>query len=517
VSLADAVLSRLDFVADPYAADPVGWARDVLGVHLWSRQREILESVRDNPRTAVRSGHGIGKTLTAAVAVLWFLDTHPRSRVISSAPKWSQVEKLLWHEIGQLHARAQGRPEARDRAVFAVEPLKTEIQLPDGRYGLGLSSKPENSESFAGHHAPHILVVYDEASGIHPSIFEVGEGYMTTDGARALLIGNPTRTTGEFYEAFHRKRAEYATLAISALESPAITGEQVPDEVRAALTGKAWVDGRRRAWGEDSPMFQVRVLGRFARAGDDTVMALGDVEDAQDRVIEPVSPVSQEQAVVGVDVARFGSDETVIAARHCQRVRIVETYAGKPTTFTAGRVAHHARVLREQAGAEPIVVVDDTGVGGGVTDQLVAQGFEVRAFNASARAHDPRRFPNRRSELWFTMTAELGRIDLDDDEQLAADLTAPRYGYDAQMRQVVEAKAETKKRLGRSPDRADAVMLTVVGDAWVASPDDDEDELARALAEIDAASRRLEWWRSLAGEGSPPMSGLTDGLLEERL
>ncbi len=101
----------LDPPVDPYAKDPVGWARDVLGIHLWSRQQQIAESVRDHPRTAVRSGHGVGKTLVAAVIVLWFLDTHRSSRVITTATKWSQVEKLLWHEISQLLKRGHKRDQ----------------------------------------------------------------------------------------------------------------------------------------------------------------------------------------------------------------------------------------------------------------------------------------------------------------------------------------------------------------------------------------------------------------------
>lgn len=456
--------------ADPYAQDPDGWAREILGIHLWSRQRQIAESVRDHSRTAVRSGHGVGKTLSAAVVALWFLDTHASSRVITTATKWSQVKALLWHEIGQLHARGAKRPQSAGRPIFRASPLQTEFHLPDGRYALGLSSKPENSESFAGHHAPHILVIYDEASGIHPSIFEVGEGYMTTDGARALLIGNPTRGAGEFFDAFHSKRGEYNTLHISALESPAITGEQVPDEARIALTGREWVRSRERAWGIESALYQVRVLGNFTKIATDVVMALGDVEDAQERDLPP-DPV-QDRVVVTCDVARFGEDETVIAVRRGQRVRIVESYLGKrpPSTAsgpqegdlvaTAGRIAHHA----EQYPRPHVrLVIDDTGVGGGVTDILRNAGWQVTAFNGGEGAHRPLKFPNRRSELWFEGAAQLEDLDLDADDQLCADLTAPKYGYDLKMRRVVEPKDDTKKRLGRSPDRGDAVLLTLVG------------------------------------------------------
>jgi hypothetical protein len=467
-----ALLSRLDFVGDPYAADPVGWARDVLGVHLWSRQAEIAESVRDHARTAVRSGHGVGKTTGAAVIALWFLDTHARSRAITTATKWSQVEKLLWHEIALLLAAARDRPQAKGRPIFAAgaTALQTELRLPDGRYAIGLSSKPEQSESFAGHHAPHILLVVDEASGVPEPIFEVAEGYMTTEGARMLLIGNPTRAQGEFFDAFHSKRADYATLHISALESPAITGERVPEELRAALTGRAWVESRRRVWGEDSVPYQVRVLGQFARRSIDTVVALGDVEDAQEREVRTPYPAQQDDVTVAVDVARFGADETVITTRHGGRVRIREVYRGKDTTHTAARVVAWHRALREESGADPRIVVDDVGVGGGVTDQLRARELEVHAFNGGERARQPALYPNRRSEMWFVLAEALAELDLDGDDQLAAELTAPMFRYDGDLRRVVERKEDTKRRLGRSPDRADSVMLALAVGRWAPNP-----------------------------------------------
>ncbi len=454
---------------DPYRSDPVKWAKDVLGIHLWSRQREVAEAVRDHSRVAVRSGHGVGKTMVAAVIALWFLDTHPNSRVITTATKWSQVEKLLWHEIKQLLKRGKAREGSAQRAIILGLSLQVELRLSDGRYAIGLSSKPENSESFAGHHAPHILVIYDEASGIHSSIFEVGEGYMTTDGARALLIGNPTRTAGEFFDAFHSKRGEYHCLHISALESPAITGEWVPDDVRAALTGQAWVDSRKRAWGVESVLYAIRVLGNFAKVSTNTVMSLGDVEDAQAREIDADS--TYDHVVISCDVARFGDDETVIGERIGQRCRIREHYMGrKPAVtsvgaaqgdlvYTAGRIAEYAMAHPR---AHVRIVVDDTGVGGGVTDILRNDGWEVSAFNGGEAAYNPLRFPNRRSELWFQVAAQLEDVDLDEDDQLCADLVSPRYTYDLKTRKVVERKEETKKRLGRSPDRADAINLLFV-------------------------------------------------------
>ncbi len=195
------------------------------------------------------------------------------------------------------------------------------------------------------------------------------------------------------------------------------------------------------------------------------------------------------EVTIGCDVARFGDDETVIAKRVGQVVRIAEKFHGKPTTHTAGRVAHWA-----EGGAR--IVVDDSGVGGGVTDQLRAMGLQVHAFNGGNAANRPNRFPNRRSEQWFEAAAQMEDIDLDVDEQLAADLTAPRYSYDLKLRQVVEKKEETKKRLGRSPDRADAVLLTLSsggpgaaflkawGDEINARPEHPEPESLRGLPKL---------------------------------
>lgn len=408
---------------------------------------------------------GVGKTTAAAVCVLWFLDTRPDSRVISSAVTFAQVEAVLWAELRRLWHDAASRPAARSRPVFTVEPLRTRHELPDGRYALGLSPDPHRVEGFQGHHAPNILLLIDEASGVHQSIFDAGTGYMTTAGARLLLLGNPTRPDGEFYAAFHHRRDSYNPIVISALDSPGITGEEVPQTVRDRLPSRESIEDYRRMYGEGSVMWDVRVLGQFPRQSSDAVISLGDVEDAQARELEPHF---NDRVVVGCDVARYGSDETVIAVRFGQRVRIVERYVGKPTTHTAARIVHH---YAQYPAPHTRIVVDDVGVGGGVTDQLRAEGLEVAAFNAGAQAHNHLKFPNRRSELWFQLAAQLPDLDLDPDEQLAADLTAPKYSYDLKMRQVVEAKDHTKRRLGRSPDRADAVMLTLVEAPAMVVPD----------------------------------------------
>jgi phage terminase large subunit len=455
--------------------DPAWFAREVLGVHWWSKQVEIAEAVRDHRRTAVRSGHGVGKTYVAAGVALWFLYSFPDSRVISTAPTWQGVEKLLWHEINRLHTGA--------RFPLGGQCMNVELKLTDGRFAVGLSSDPARAEAFQGHHAPNILVIFDEASGIDPRIFEAAEGYMTTRGARMLLIGNPTQLAGTFFDAFHERSDEYRTLHVSALDSPAITGEKVPDETRDRLTGPEWVTDKQASWGPDSPLFHVRVLGNFSRVANDTVVALATIEAAQQREL-PADPALQ-RVVLGCDVARFGSDETVLAERIGNRVRILDTWVGKPTTYTVGRIRAQARTYPEP---HLSIVVDDVGVGGGVTDQLREAELPVQAFNGGHRARSDA-YPNRRSEVWFQAAEQLAEIDLDGDDRLAADLSAPRYTMNSRGQRVVELKEQTKKRLGRSPDRADAVLLTLV----------------QPLATIDSADQH-----EMTRHTRDPMSGVLD-------
>lgn len=444
-----------------FQENPVFYVESGLRSPLWSKQREIAWSVKGNRRTAVKACHGPGKTFTAAALVLWFLRKRD-ARVITTAPTWTQVKKLLWHEIHQLHRRSA--------LPYGGQLNLTELYMPDGRYALGLSTRKEESEKFQGHHAENILVVVDEASGVPTPIFEAIEGYMTTSGARLLLIGNPTRPEGEFHAAFNAKRAEYSCITISAYDMPCMTGEEVPDKVARHLTSREWIEEKERTW-KGTPLYDVKVLGEFPRSSDNAVIALGDVEDACNREL-PVAP--DDDRVVACDVARFGSDETCIVVGEGHRRRIAKVYVGRDTMQTAGEIVVQVKQLKATAprAPEPRIVVDDAGVGGGVTDRLRELGHNVTAFNGGESALDPDAYPNRRSESWFVGADRMPDLDLETDDQLIADLVSPHYRLDSKGRRVVEPKEMTKKRLNRSPDRGDALLLslvpasTVVAEVW---------------------------------------------------
>jgi hypothetical protein len=211
----------------------------------------------------------------------------------------------------------------------------------------------------------------------------------------------------------------------------------------------------QRKWGRNSPLAQVRIEAEFPTQSDDAVVSLGDLEAAQARELEPGWPL-----IVFADVARFGSDQTVLGVRRGNVARIVKAYSGRDLMETVGQISRLARDLQGEHGRRPTVVVDDAGLGGGVVDRLRELGeFRVVAYLGANRSSRSDEYPNKRSEDWFALAELLPEIDLDPDEELAADLLAPRYAVDSQGRRAVELKSETKRRLRRSPDRADAIVM----------------------------------------------------------
>lgn len=429
VTQAKTVLSRAQ-------RDPVWWVREVLGDTLWEKQVEILEAVRDYERTAVASCHGAGKSFTAARAALWFLCNHPGSIVATTAPTFRQVRNVLWQELRRAYRRA--------RYPLGGHLTLTLLRMDDGWFAFGFTA--DDAEGFQGLHAEHVMVIVDEAAGVAPAIWTAIEGVLTSAHVRLLAIGNPTDPVGPFYELF--RTPGVAKIHISAFDTPNVR------EGRVAIPGLVtaeWVEDKRRRWGEGSPLYQSRVLGRFPQAGTDTLIPLSWVEAAQQRVLEPSDPVE-----LGVDVARFGNDETVIVERRGPVVRLRTTIHHQDTMETAG---HVVRALAETGAS--VAKVDVVGIGAGVVDRLAEQGKPVIAMNAGAASTSPELYANARAEWYWALRERFreGEIDLDADEDLAAQLTALKYRFNSRGQIQIESKEEMKRRGLPSPDRADAVML----------------------------------------------------------
>lgn len=444
---------------------PVWWVKKVLGAIPWEKQREILDSVRDNPRTAVRSCHGIGKSFTAGQVILWFLYNFRRSIVLSTAPTWRQVEKLVWKEVRASYKRSKVPLGGH------ILPKSPEIQIiQDEWYAMGLSTN--DPDRFQGYHEKYILVVVDEAAGVPEDIFEAIEGVLTSEHARLLLLGNPTSLSGTFYNAF--RGPGWYTIAISAFDTPNFTAFGITEEDiengtwEAKITGPlpnpklitpAWVADKYLRWSPESPAYHARVKGQFPTEADDTLIPLAWIEAAMERWED--TPEGQ-PVEIGNDIARFGSDKTVIATRRGVKVLPLKVYAKKDTMETAGLVI----VEYTQQDASKIKV-DDIGVGGGVTDRLKEQNYPVVPINVGESAIDTEKFADLRSELWWNLRELLDPnprtnpkpIALPRDDELLGDLCGIKYKITSKGQIKVESKDDMKKRIKRSPDRADAVVL----------------------------------------------------------
>jgi hypothetical protein len=397
----------------------------------------------------IRSCHGAGKTFLAAVAVLWFAFCFYESRVLTTAPTFRQVEKILWQEVKKLYENS--------RIPLGGKMYTTQLKVDTGWFAMGFST--EDPDAFQGHHAKHMLVVFDEACGIDPKIWEACEGVLTGRHAILLGIGNPTDPDTPFNTEFGNRSPAFK-MKISAFDTPNFTKEFATDEDPEGfvdgLVTPEWVEEKRKKWGEDSAFWYARVMGEFPPGASDALVPLSWIERAQARSIE-ASGVKE----FGVDVARYGDAETVIYLRRGDHLRLVGTGQGLDTVQVCEKIT---KLIGQHEPAQ--VKIDEVGVGAGVVDMLKAKHGRriIKPVNFAESPDDKDLFINRRAEIFWALRKKFedNKIDIDvHDEELAAQLSKIRYKYDARNRIVIERKEEMKRRQLPSPDRADAAAIAI--------------------------------------------------------
>jgi hypothetical protein len=454
-----------DLVKPPPRPDPVEWMERTLQEQAWSIQAEVMRSVWLNRRTAVKACYDVGKSFCAARLVAWWLSTGRRAFALSTAPTFPQVRAILWREIGVAHRKGK-LPGRVNQTEWHLAPDRRHRTSPDAGAGeelVAFGRKPASHDSgvaFQGIHSGEggVLLVLDEAAGVPKALWDAAEGVMADDVSRILAIGNPDDPVGPFADCF-APQSEWAQFTISAFESPNFTDEVVHPNVAGSLVSRLWVEERRRIWGKDHPLWHSRVLAEFPEGATDTVVPLSWARAAQARELEP----PEQPPTLGVDVARYGSDDSAIVACYGPVVVIQEVLSGQDTVQVAGKVRHWA----DDVGAH-IANVDGVGIGAGVVDLLRAwegRPTTVNDMQAGASAMDSERFADARSEWWWGIRerAEAGDLDLPDGtvqaDRLLAELTSPKYVYDARGRIKVESKDSLKARGLPSPDLADAVIM----------------------------------------------------------
>lgn len=416
--------------------DPVFFVEKVLGNPLWEKQKKILEAVRDNREVAIRSCHASGKSYVSGRIVHWWLNAYTNSVVITTAPTFRQVKEVLWREI---KGSVSGKKIYPERAI-----LDTKINISDQWFALGLST--DKPDQFQGFHSPHLMVLIDEASGILPDIEEAIDG-LTPE--RIVRIGQPLQSVGKFADAFRTQGVH--KMQISAFDTPNVKEGKI---VIPGLITSQDVESFRLKYGEDSNVYRVRVLGEFPTQDSDSLISVDDIAKAIDRDV--IVPTHFEKKM-GVDVARYGDDRSVIIIRQMEKIIRKEAFNSLDTMQIAG---HVLRIAKEEVVKLENIYVDTIGVGGGVYDRLKEQGWKVSSVNVSESPKDKENYLNLRAELYATKVKEwVKTADLLDDDDFY-ELANIKYKFTSQGKLQIESKEDMKKRGLDSPDVADALMLT---------------------------------------------------------
>lgn len=469
--------TRLQIAADlvdppelKWRRDPVAWARERLGVHLWSMQRVIIESVRDNSDTAVHSCHEVGKSFSAGLTACWWIDVHPPGSafVITTAPTQDQVEAILWKEINKLHSMGglRGRTNL------------TEWYLGKELVALGRKPSEHQPTRFQGHHARYFLVVIDEACGVPKELWDSASTLAANEHGRQLAIGNPDDPHSEF-AVVCRPGSGWNVIHVGYQHTPNFTGEPVPQLLKDSLIHPRWVESRRKKWGENSAIFTSKVKGLFPTDADKGVVPYSWAVAC--RTLDyPEDPTLVEG---GIDVGA-GGDRTVIRERRGMVAGREEEFRDADPMRTIGRLVEKINEWGIQR-----VKVDVIGIGWGLYGRLSelsstsnpagtehTHAAEVIPVNFGAKPPEgyEKKFLNMRAFVFWTIGREYSRLKKWDlrnvDDDVIAELTTPEYVImDSFGKIKIQPKDEVKKVLGESPDKADALLLAYVESHWEAS------------------------------------------------
>ena len=461
-----------------YRRNPVLFAKEVLLFEPDNWQNEALMDLAQNPKVAIKSGQGVGKTGLEAVALLWFLCCFPYPRVVATAPTKQQLHDVLWSEISKWMGKST-------LLSAILKWTKTYVYMTgyEKRWFAvaRTATKPENMQGF---HEDNMLFVVDEASGVADPIMEAILGTLSGENNKLLMCGNPTRTSGTFFDAFHADITLYKYHTVSSADSP--------------RTNKRNIESLIRKYGERSNVVRVRVYGEFPEQEDDvfipisfleqsiktemseaTAKAFGQYRDSAGN-LQPVDVSGVELIEIGCDVARFGDDKTCIGYRVNEVVRIYKKYNGKDTTWTASMIAKLYKELKQRFRFQGQigVKVDDGGVGGGVVDQLRNwKKSEPAVFGDMVILPVNFGVPIKHRHYADSTTYMMGvlrdliapyddfgrphvpEVILPDDSDMLGQLSCRKFEFKSNATQQVESKQTMKDRGLTSPDEGDCILL----------------------------------------------------------
>jgi hypothetical protein len=413
-------------------------------------QCEVLEAVERQllassapVQLAVASGHGVGKTALTAWLVYWFLSTRPHPHIVVTANTMGQLVNKTWRELAKWHKLA------KNTAWFHWTATKLyHVEHQETWFASAMPWSADRSEGFAGTHAEHVLMIFDEASAIDEVIWEVASGAMTSPRALWLVFGNPTRNTGRFKECFPGGRFAHRWQTYQVDSRTAKKADQT--QIRQ------WIED----YGEDSDFVRVRVLGQFPHQSSDQFISEALIAQAHQRFREtPAGLYAWAPIVCGVDAAWKGPDESVILVRQGGSLLHREVHREMDPAQLGERVIKVIEEYRPDA-----VFIDEVGIGASTLLHCRMRGYDVFGVNAGKTKDnpDPEHYHAWGDYMWGQARewlATVGCLD-PDDRVLATQLTAREYSYDHLGRYILESKDEMRGRGLASPDHADALGFT---------------------------------------------------------
>lgn len=433
-----------------YIDHPVEFAIDILKVQPTLEQQAVMNDVAKFPMVSVKSGHGVGKSALESWIIWWYISTRPYPKILCTAPTKHQLHDILWAEVSKWKRNSKSLDKDFE---WTSEKIYLKGSQEEWFAIARTSNKPD---ALQGTHAEHVLIIIDEASGVPDIVFEPVLGSMSTIDAKLLMCGNPTQLAGFFYESHTTKRELYKTHTI--------------DGSKCERVDKNYVQTIIDMFGKDSDVYRVRVAGEFPKANPDSFIGL-DMIRTEKKVIEIVESID-----LGVDVARYGDDESVVATTYNKsQVERLNVFKHNDTMRLTGQIVNIIKMLNLKYPSIIVrVKIDCDGLGVGVYDRLkeviVEKNLKAKAIEChfggkggKVSYDEPIEYYNSTGIMWGTLRSKLknNEITIPNNEELIKQITNRKYFINSDGTIKLERKEDMKKRNVHSPDRADAVVLSL--------------------------------------------------------
>ena len=427
-----------------YKHNPILGIESLFSISLDDQQRSLVSGANDsNARVAVKSGQGCGKTSTLVWLTMLYLLTLEDCRILITAPSAQQLNRVYHSEFLKWYSRL---PDLF-KGFFDIKKESIHIRGKEYQMASLVTGNPSNIEGLQGGHATNYIIMGDEASGLEENVFDTLLGTLGAGDGRFILTSNPVRNSGRFYEIFASENKRWNRITFSGLKSAQISS--------------SWLEDMKEMYTEEDDNYQIRVLGNFGRFGEQQFIPSSLIEQCAKEYVE-FKAYTNFPKIMGVDVARFGSDQTVFVVRQGAKIIDIIKFSNLDTMEVTARI-----VDVYQKHKPSVIYIDAIGVGAGVFDRAAELQLPVKEVIVSHKSTKPSMYGNFRAQLWGSMKDWMQNGgDIPDDKDLISQLNSMQYTYNNKMQILLMTKKDIKRMGLPSPDIADAIALTFAGEIY---------------------------------------------------